>query len=114
MAASRRSDARSAGGRPDRDARSGRAREARSRSVSDRLAQTNIALKPLYPIVVGDSVWDMLAARRAHALGVGLLSGGYGPRTLERAGAYRVYSDPAEMLSRLDEIGVRLDDNAAG
>src|SRR5262245_55734546 len=27
--------------------------------------------------VVGDSVWDMLAARRARALGVGLLSGGY-------------------------------------
>jgi len=29
-------------------------------------------------VVVGDSVWDLLAARRARALGVGLLSGGYG------------------------------------
>src|SRR4029453_17049884 len=27
--------------------------------------------------VVGDSVWDMLAARRARSLGIGLLSGGY-------------------------------------
>jgi HAD superfamily hydrolase (TIGR01509 family) len=27
-------------------------------------------------VVVGDSVWDLLAARRARALGVGLLSGG--------------------------------------
>ena len=26
--------------------------------------------------VVGDSVWDMLAAQRAHALGIGVLSGG--------------------------------------
>src|SRR5690242_10350180 len=40
-------------------------------------------------IVVGDSIWDMLAARRARALGVGLLSGGYGREELERAGAYR-------------------------
>jgi len=59
-------------------------------------------------VVVGDSVWDLLAARRARALGVGLLSGGYGEEELERAGAYRVYQDPADMLSHLDEVGVRL------
>ena len=58
-------------------------------------------------MVVGDSVWDLLAARRAGALGVGLLSGGYGREELERAGAYRVYADPAEMLARIDELGVR-------
>ncbi len=58
-------------------------------------------------IVVGDSVWDMLAARRAHALGVGLMSGGYGQDELERAGAYRVYSDPADLLRHIDEVGVR-------
>lgn len=58
-------------------------------------------------IVVGDSVWDLLAARRARALGVGLLSGGYGQEELERAGAYRVYADPADMLRHLDELGVR-------
>ena len=45
-------------------------------------------------VVVGDSVWDLLAARRAQALGVGLLSGGYGQDELERVGAYRVYDDP--------------------
>src|SRR6266478_8158545 len=59
-------------------------------------------------VVVGDSVWDMLAARRARALGVGLLSGGYGEEELERAGAYRVYQDPADLLRHLDEVGVRL------
>ncbi len=58
-------------------------------------------------VVVGDSVWDLLAARRARALGVGLLSGGYGREELERAGAYRVYDDPADLLRHLDEVGVR-------
>lgn len=57
--------------------------------------------------VVGDSVWDMLAARRARALGIGLLSGGYGTEELERAGAYRVYEDPADLLEHLDEVGGR-------
>ena len=57
--------------------------------------------------VVGDSVWDMLAARRGRLLGIGLLSGGYGLEELERAGAYRVYADPADLLNHLDEVGGR-------
>ena len=59
-------------------------------------------------VVVGDSVWDLLAAPRARALGVGLLSGGYGQDELERGGAYRVYQDPADLSRHLDELGVRL------
>jgi HAD superfamily hydrolase (TIGR01549 family) len=58
-------------------------------------------------IVVGDSVWDMLAAQRARALGIGLLSGGYGREELIYAGAIRVYEDPADLLVHLDEVGVR-------
>ncbi len=58
-------------------------------------------------VVVGDSIWDLLAARRAGALGVGLLSGGYGDDELQKAGAYRVYADPADLQLHLDEIGVR-------
>jgi HAD superfamily hydrolase (TIGR01509 family) len=58
-------------------------------------------------VVVGDSIWDLLAARRARALGVGLLSGGYGEDELQDAGAYRVYQDPADLLAHLDEVGVR-------
>lgn len=58
-------------------------------------------------VVVGDSVWDLLAAQRARALGVGLLSGGYGLGELQSAGAYRVYADPADLLNHLDEVGVR-------
>jgi HAD superfamily hydrolase (TIGR01549 family) len=58
-------------------------------------------------MVVGDSVWDLLAAQRARALGVGLLSGGYGRDELISAGAYRVYDDPLDLLAHLDEVGVR-------
>jgi HAD superfamily hydrolase (TIGR01549 family) len=58
-------------------------------------------------MVVGDAVWDMLAAQHARALGIGLLSGGYGEDELARAGAYRVFADPAGMLHHLDELGVR-------
>jgi phosphoglycolate phosphatase-like HAD superfamily hydrolase len=57
--------------------------------------------------VVGDSVWDMLAATRARYLGIGLLSGGYGLEELERSGAYRVFEDPADLLKHLDEVGGR-------
>jgi HAD superfamily hydrolase (TIGR01509 family) len=66
-----------------------------------------LGVEPQQAMVVGDSVWDLLAARRAGSLGVGLMSGGYGRDELERAGAYRVYADPAEMLARADELGVR-------
>jgi HAD superfamily hydrolase (TIGR01509 family) len=58
-------------------------------------------------MVVGDSIWDMLAAQRAGALGIGYLSGGYGTDELERAGAYRVFDDPADMLRHIDEVGGR-------
>jgi HAD superfamily hydrolase (TIGR01509 family) len=57
--------------------------------------------------VVGDSVWDLLAAQRARALGIGLLSGGYGREELIYSGAFRVYEDPADLLAHLDELGVR-------
>lgn len=58
-------------------------------------------------MVVGDSIWDLLAAHRAGTLGVGVLSGGYGREELERAGAYRVYEDLKDLLLHLDELGVR-------
>jgi HAD superfamily hydrolase (TIGR01549 family) len=57
-------------------------------------------------VVIGDSVWDLLSAQRARALGVGVLTGGWGKDELERAGAYRVYDDPADLLRHLDELGI--------
>ncbi len=56
--------------------------------------------------VVGDAVWDLLAARRAGILSIGLLSGGYGEDELSKAGAFRVYRDSADLLQSLDELGI--------
>src|SRR5271166_5950986 len=58
-------------------------------------------------VVVGDSIWDMLAAARCRALGVGLLCGGYGASELQQATAFRVYEDPADLLIHIDELGGR-------
>ena len=55
--------------------------------------------------VVGDAVWDLLAARRAGMLSIGLLSGGYGTDELLQAGAFRVYADAADLHASLDELG---------
>ncbi len=70
-------------------------------------AAERLGVLPGRCVVIGDSIWDLLAAQRAGALGVGVLSGGYGRDELERAGAYRVYDDAADVLRHLDEIGVR-------
>ena len=70
-------------------------------------AAERLGVDILQSIVVGDSVWDLLAAQRARSLGVGVLSGGYGREELQQAGAYRVYEDPADLLVHLDEVGVR-------
>jgi len=70
-------------------------------------AAERLRANPTESFVVGDSIWDLLAAQRAGALGVGVLSGGYGREELEQAGAYRVYEDPADLLAHLDELGIR-------
>jgi HAD superfamily hydrolase (TIGR01549 family) len=65
-----------------------------------------LAVPPAECYVVGDAVWDLLAARRASMLSIGLLSGGYGEDELIRAGAFRVYRDPEELRESLDELGL--------
>ena len=57
-------------------------------------------------VVVGDSVWGMLAAGCRRALSVGLLSGGYSQAELEQAGAFRVYVAPADMLEHIEDLGL--------
>ena len=68
--------------------------------------QRKLGIEPDECYVIGDAVWDLLAARRAGMLSIGLLSGGYGEDELSRAGAFRVYRDPAELHRSLDELGV--------
>jgi HAD superfamily hydrolase (TIGR01509 family) len=71
-------------------------------------AADKIGASVLDCIAVGDATWDMLAARRARMLGVGLVCGGYSADELQRAHAFRVYLDPADLHRSLDEIGVML------
>lgn len=54
-------------------------------------------------VMVGDSVWDVRAAARAGVRSIGVRSGGSGAEELLEAGAERVYDDPADLLSHLDE-----------
>ena len=71
----------------------------RQKAISSRVSTglrpraVSTAIIPIY--VVGDAVWDLLAARRAGMLRVGLLSGGYGEDELLAAGAFRVYRGAA-------------------
>lgn len=71
-------------------------------------AARRLEVEPRSAFVVGDSIWDLLAAQRAGSLGIGVLSGGYGEAELQGAGAYRVYADPADLLLHLDELGIRI------
>jgi HAD superfamily hydrolase (TIGR01509 family) len=68
--------------------------------------QEELGVTPADCYVIGDAVWDLLAARRAGMLSVGLLSGGYGWDELTSAGAFRVYRDPADLHRSLDELGI--------
>ena len=70
-------------------------------------AAERLGVEMQHALVLGDSIWDMLAAQRCRALGVGLLSGGYGQAELEQAGAFRVYEDPADLLRHVDEVAAR-------
>jgi HAD superfamily hydrolase (TIGR01509 family) len=65
-----------------------------------------LGVSPEECYVVGDAVWDMLAARRARMLSIGLLSGGYGEDELTSAGAFRVHRDTRELRQSLDELGL--------
>jgi HAD superfamily hydrolase (TIGR01509 family) len=67
--------------------------------------QEALGVDPSDCYVVGDAVWDLLAARRARMLSIGLLSGGYGEDELLAAGAFRVYQDASELHRSLDELG---------
>lgn len=57
-------------------------------------------------VIVGDSVWDVLAAARKRALGIGFLSGGYSREELNEAGAFRTYAVPMDMLQHIEDLGI--------
>ncbi len=53
-------------------------------------------------VMVGDTVWDIEAARRAGVPCICVLTGGIARQVLEEAGAVAVYADVAALLDELD------------
>ncbi|MGH3330207.1 MAG: HAD family hydrolase [Nocardioidaceae bacterium] len=60
-------------------------------------------LDPARTVVVGDTVWDVEASRKACLPCVMLTSGGISEAELREAGADEVYAGPADLLARFDE-----------
>jgi HAD superfamily hydrolase (TIGR01509 family) len=67
-----------------------------------------LSIPPKNCCVVGDAIWDVLAAGRPQMSPVSLTCGGYGKEELYRAGAARVYKNPAEVLAYLHQVGIEL------
>lgn len=54
-------------------------------------------------LVIGDTTWDVVAARRAGIRAIGVLSGGFAEAELSEAGAIEVYESVMELHGRIDE-----------
>ena len=55
-------------------------------------------------LMVGDSVWDVVAAARARIRSIGVLCGGVGAGELLGSGAQAVFDGPAALLAALDDV----------
>jgi HAD superfamily hydrolase (TIGR01509 family) len=77
-------------------------------------ALSDSGTNPGRAVMVGDAVWDMIAARRAGIPGIGLLSGGIAEQELREAGALEVYAGAAALLGKISASVIgRLAESAA-
>jgi phosphoglycolate phosphatase-like HAD superfamily hydrolase len=60
-------------------------------------------LDPDRTVAVGDTIWDVRAARDAGLPVIALTCGGISRQELLEEGADEVYDDPADLLAHLDE-----------
>ncbi len=67
-----------------------------------RAALDAVSVRPEDAVMVGDTVYDVRAARAAGVPCIGLTCGGIGEQELREAGAVAVYGNPAELLEDLD------------
>ena len=72
--------------------------------IEDALLRTG-RMAPEQAVVIGDTAYDAMAARRAGVAAIGLLSGGFSRDDLEGSGCIAVYRDPADLLARYGETG---------
>jgi HAD superfamily hydrolase (TIGR01509 family) len=71
-------------------------------------ALTKVGARPKDAVMIGDSVWDCRAAKRARVRSVGVLTGGFSRQELEEAGASKVFSAVEELRRALDETPLRV------
>ncbi len=64
-------------------------------------------LDPDRTVVVGDTVWDIAAARNAGLQCIALTCGGISEAELREAGAAEVYAGPRDLLAKLDDSLLR-------
>ncbi len=55
-------------------------------------------------IVVGDSPYDAIAAKKIDITTIGLLGGGFSEDTLKEAGCVAIYKDPADLLDNYPQF----------
>jgi phosphoglycolate phosphatase-like HAD superfamily hydrolase len=63
-----------------------------------------IEADPAEAVMLGDTVWDVQAGRRAGVPTAAVLSGGIGREALEHAGAAAIYAGPLEVRAHLEEF----------
>ena len=68
------------------------------------VALDNAKVEPERALVVGDTPYDAIAARRAHLRTVAVLCGGFPEQDLRAAGSVAIYRDPADLLDRYDDL----------
>jgi HAD superfamily hydrolase (TIGR01509 family) len=71
-------------------------------------ALAKVGARPKDAVMIGDSVWDCQAAKRARVRSVGVLTGGFSEQELRDAGASRVYSAVDELRQDLDASPLRV------
>jgi HAD superfamily hydrolase (TIGR01509 family) len=72
-----------------------------------RAALDRVDAEPDDAVMVGDTPWDVEAARRAGVGTLAVVTGGFAEQELREAGALDVFESVAELLERLDETPLR-------
>ena len=67
-------------------------------------ALSRVAVQPERAIVIGDTPYDAIAARRAGLRTVGVLCGGFPESDLREAGCVAIFRDPADLLANYDHL----------
>jgi HAD superfamily hydrolase (TIGR01509 family) len=68
------------------------------------VALQRVGVEPRRALVIGDTPYDAIAARRAGLRAVGVLCGGFPEKDLRGEGCVNIYRDPADLLDRYGEL----------